>query len=405
MIIHRPKNPSGLLLVCDVRSKFDREVAEETGGSPVLDKWRFGRQVYGDRDWSRVTRICLFDYGQDINALRPEQAAHVRQAPEKRRTALGKRIVSDNRAQARSDLREFLREEQFPVTMILEAPNAQDQGKDSDNVAKNKKGTFCWTALAAPDSLSNMSGTVWASEFGQVMPLLYPRYNGSYVWNAEIRKWMLGARELVAGRMQVLTPGGKGASEPGPALETELRDILARHSAGVPLALDLETFTDEDLITCIGLSTGAHSASVPWDTFRPFGTDTMESGASPACDRLVRDILNVPVPKITHNGIDFDIPFLRRRGVSVNGKVLDTYLMHGVVHKQLRHGLQRACTTYNLVPPWKSLHKAAGQNDNGLTEDDGEYWIQNPKELRGYNLEDSFQTWHLGAALRPKVGV
>lgn len=403
MFIDRPKRPNGLLLVCDVRSKFDRDLAAEQGGSPVLREWRFGKRVYG-REWERVTRAALFDYGDDVGALTARQKVYVTTQPEKKRTTLSKRIIADNRAEKRSDLRAFLKAEGFSVNMILEAPNAQDTGKDSDNVAKNKKGTFCWTALGAPDSLSDMSGTVWASSFGRVIPLLYPRFNGSFVWNAEIRKWMLGARELASGRMAVLTPAG-GVIEQGPAMAAALGELRKQHEAGVPVALDLETFTDEDLITCIGLSTGSVSVSVPWDSFRPYGQEAIEPGVRPECERLVRDILNVPVPKVTHNGIDFDIPFLRRRGVSVNGKVLDTYLMHGVAHKQLRHGLQRACTTYNLVPPWKSLHRASGANANGLTPDDGEYWIQNPLELRGYNLEDSFQTWHLCAALRPKVGV
>lgn len=403
MYIYRPKNPNGLLLVCDTSMKYDRDHRAENGGDAVMDKWRFGRAVYGEREWARTTRVSLYQYGEDAAALGMDQARAVREEPEKKRGALTKRLIAGNRAAKRQALRDFLHAEQFPVTMILESPNAADQ--DKETASKNKtKGTVCWSALGPPDSLPEMSGTVWTSLLGRVVPLLFPRNNGNFVWSAEVRKWMLGSQGLVRGTTSALTPK-ETVTEPTPEAYSALKKILVQHEAGVPVALDLETFQDRDLITCVGLSIADVSVSVPWEAFQPYGQDYTEAAALPSHAALVQQILNVGAPKITHNGIDFDVPYLRRKGVSVNGKVLDTYLMHGVAHKQLRHGLQRALTTYYMVPPWKSLHLASGANKSGLTKEDGEFWIQDPKELRGYNAKDAFYTWHLGAALRPKVGV
>lgn len=407
MIVDRPQRPNGLCFVTDARLKFDRELQEERGGSPVFSVWGFGNAALGKANWAGVTRVALYDFGEDTEALRPEWArwAHDWRAahPKKSEKQAHKLALAKQRLAIREELREFLRTEKFRCTVVLQTRGAEQKSKEDFGDAKGLKGTTCWDALGAPDSLVEMSGCVWDSRFGPVMPLINP-INYEKVYGELIRRQLRGAWALATGKERVFRPEpAKLYYEPRDTL-AGLRHILRSALAGKPVAVDIESYSPQDLITAIGLSDGEYSVSVPWDTFAVYGADRTELGfygAGGPEEALTREILASGCAKVFHN-YTYDVPFLERRGVPVRGALHDTMAMHGVVYKQWRHGLQRATSGEFLIPPWKSEYNP---KHDGLTKDDPESWILDPHALRHYNTLDSWYTWHLAQALAWKVGI
>ena len=410
MIIDRPQSPNGLCFVTDARLKFDRELQEERGGSPVFTAWGFGRAVLGPREWAKTTRIALYDYGEDTDSLRPEWdtwatewlAAH----PKKSAKQAHKLALAKQRISIREELREYLRANRFRCVVVLQTRGAEQKSKEDFGDAKGLKGTMGWDALNAPDSLAEMAGCVWDSPFGPVMPLLNP-INYEKVYGELIRRQLRGAWALATGQKRVFAPEpAELYFAPDGTQPAALLRILASARAGIPIALDIESYSPQDLITAIGLSDGVTSVSVPWDEFAVYGADRTEpgeAGTDSESERLTRQILLTPGPKLLHN-YTYDIPFLERRGVAVAGPYHDTMAMHGVVYKQWRHGLQRAVSGEFLIPPWKSLWRPKNPPD-GLSKDDAEWWVLEPLALREYNCRDAWYTWHLGQALAWKVGI
>lgn len=399
MIIDRPPNPNGLCLVTDVRLKYDKDLQEEEGGSPVFREWGFGKAVLG-RAWAGVTRIALYDYGADTEALTPEWVKELErlcvQYPKRKRSALEKQVLARQRERIRTELRAHLNEARYPCTIILQTRGAEQKNKEEFGDAKGLKGTTAWLAMPAPDSLPEMAGCVWESPYGPIMPMLNP-INYEKVHGEAMRRQMKGALAICLGHAAVLRP---------PLIhyeDTEEARTALRRMRGFPIAVDIESYSTQDLITAIGISDGITSVSVPWDSFTPFGQSEPEPGATPDARALVEELLAADTPKIFHN-YTYDVPFLERKGVPVGGVIHDTYAMHGVVYKQWRHGLQRACASELLIPPWKSIwHPKAPPA--GLCKDDAEWWILEPLALRQYNAHDAFYTFCLYSALKWKVGL
>lgn len=408
MIIDRPAKPNGLVFVTDARLKYDRELQEEAGGSPVFSTWGFGNAALGKAGWAGVTRVALYDFGENTEALRPEWASWAKEwraaHPKKSEKQAHKLALSKQRLAIREELREFLRKEPFRCAVILQTRGAEQKSKEDFGDAKGLRGTTCWDALNAPDSLVEMSGCVWDSPFGPVMPLVNP-INYEKVYGELIRRQLRGAWALATGKESVFRPEPAKLYFEHKDVLAGLRHILRSARAGIPIAVDIESFSPKDLITAIGLSDGEYAVSVPWDTFDVYGADRRELGfldPGGAEWAMTKEILVLPCPKVFHN-YTYDVPFLARRGVPVAGALHDTMAMHGVVYKQWRHGLQRAVSGEFLIPPWKSTWRPKTPGD--LTKDDAEYWVLEPLALREYNCMDSFMTWHLAQALAWKVGL
>ncbi len=398
--VDRPANPSGLYVICDVGFKYDRELMENDKGVSVMREWGFGKAALG-KAWGRTTRVSLYMYGEDTETLAPDQCTAVAALPPKKQKAAIKRFIAANRAEKRRELLEFLWAEKPKLTVVLATRGAEIKMKDDDiGEAKNLRGSMCFDALGAPDSLAELAGTVWDSHsFGLVMPLLNPA-NHEYVWGAQIRNWLLGAQAIVDGRMAVMRPAPKfQVSEPGPKLLQALRAIQALADAGHPVSIDIETVPAEEIITCIGLACGAWAVSIPWDPFPVAGGRKEEPAGPSMAKRLATFIMVGSSTKVFHNGF-YDVPFLTKRGIIVGGRHEDTYLLHGVAYRQYRHGLQRAVATEFIVPPWKSEHHDPAYNKNTK-----EAWTANPKRLRLYNALDAFYTLRLYEALKVKVGI
>lgn len=261
------------------------------------------------------------------------------------------------------------------------------------------KGTQCWNALHAPDTLDAMRGTRWLWQPGTEVTPLYPMAKRV----KELQRWTM-ALWLRARGMHTLQ-----LTEDKLCIHPSLRMLKMLDSmGGRPLAVDLEFNPTTDIVTAIGLSDGRTAVSVPWDRYTPRNNETPERGLADYprlrrdLHRSLRALLAAGTTKVAHNFVA-DIPRLEKRGFEVNGTLHDTFAAHAIAFPELRHGLQHACASVLPIPPWKSLYKPS-RLARGITRDDAEFWIADPLALRAYNTRDAFYTWHLASAVLPHVG-
>lgn len=388
MFHYTPKN-ARILLLCDTRTlanaNTDATTPAEPGQQAVQGAWWPGLDVWGERGWEGIARCALFEFGAKVTA--------------------------ELREQAKRELRAHLRRNKFETIVVLQSRSKAARKVYDENYAKaSHNGTVAWDFFKPPGPIATMSGSFWDTEIpggkglrATVLPLQNPQ-NVDYVYGAMTVRWLRAVRDNVP---MFLPPADTTHTSPGLKMAAGLRGILGSTRAGKPIAIDLETYSTKDLITVIGLSDGVTTCAVPWESFVPHGQTALEPGlCTRAAGETVREILACARVLMGHNHIRFDLPYLGRKGIHVNPEAFqfDTYLAHGVLLNQFRHGLQQ-CVSYEFkTPPWKSLHKAHAA-ESGLDTDDGEAWIQDPKELRQYNASDTFYTYWLGQRLAEYGGI
>lgn len=376
------------LLVTDYTTKNDENIDRQTGVSTpgkqsILANWWPGREVWGC-DWAGVGRIALFDF-QDEPTLKERKAAV-------------------------AALKEFLATLRPDNIICLQSlsKGAKKLYDDSLDSSGGSGSTLCWDIFGAPGSIggsrdkSACGGTFIDSPYGRVLGLPNPS-NGDYVVLSSILQWLEWTRDNVP---TVRVPAETTFSEPGEGQRAALKRLVAIAKQGKPITFDLETFSTEDLITCVGISDGVTTVSVPWDSFLPHGGSSVEHGLAKGPEgRLVRAVFKEASVVVGHNILGHDIPFLRRRGVAVPGRTFDTYLAHGVCMNQFRHGLQAVVSQFVPTGPWKTFHMEHAKQSGLDPAYDPRAWIQNPKELRGYNAEDSFKNSLIAEPLASRCGI
>lgn len=356
------------VIITDWRLKTDADLdASEPGQGHVLELYKFARWCLG-RAYLNVTRIALFDY-----QAKPGNAEAAKQ---------------------REALVAWLAKYKPGRVYIIPTPDST-MGAEANSL----KGTQCWNALRAPDTLDAMRGTRWLYNGHSEVTALYPiakRVKELHRWSAAL--WLrargLHTLHLVESRL-CITPS--------------LRMLKMLDSmVGKPLSIDLEFNPSNDIVTAVGLSDGHCAVSIPWDRYLPRNNEEWEPGLKDY-KHLYRDIrktlaklLAAPTAKVAHNFVA-DIPRLTKRGFKVGGILHDTFAAHAIAFPELRHGLQHAAASMLPVPPWKSLYKPQ-HISRGITRDDAEFWIADPLALRSYNCRDAFYTWHLAKAVLPHVG-
>lgn len=356
-----------LVIIADWRLKTDGDLdRNEPERTHVLEFWKFGRWCLGRR-YAPATRIALFDYGE-----KPSNAEAA-----KRREALVAWLEA-NRPER---------------VYIIPTP---DSTMGAEAVAL--KGTHCWNALRAPDTLEAMRGTRWMYRPGVEVTPLFPVAKRV----KELQRWSMAMWLRAAAMPTLHLPEERASIHPSLKM-LELMESMR----GKPLAVDLEFNPSIDIVTAIGLSDGVSAVSVPWDRYLPRNNETCEKGLNDYgrirtdIRRTLRHLLADRTCKIAHNFVA-DIPRLTTRGFEVNGKLHDTFAAHAIALPELRHGLQHAAASLLPVPPWKSLYKPS-RLARGITRDDAEFWVADPEALRSYNTKDAFYTWHLARAVLPHV--
>lgn len=369
--------PAGadVLVLMDTRwlsdANRDAKSAPEPGQEHVHSQWPMGKLVWG-RGWDSVARVALFEFAEKVD--------------------------KPARLRALDDLASLLSRPWRHVVVLQSRSKSAKKSWTADYAEASHSGTFVWRFFDAPAGLKDMAGTHLSTPYGTLVGIPDANYTDSLL----VHRWLCAVRDNVP---VFLPPAASTFTEPGPNLRGGLARLLARSLAGAPIACDIESFSTKDLITVIGLSDGETTCAVPWEAFTPYGQAYVEAGLSGAEEgRLVRRILASARKTIFHNGVRSDIPYLARKGVPVPGEVFDTYLAHGILANQYRHGLQQCVAAEFAVQPWKSFHTASVEKE-GLSKEDAEAWIQDPKELRAYNASDTYYTWWLGQALARNGGV
>lgn len=190
---------------------------------------------------------------------------------------------------------------------------------------------------------------VWA------FPLAHPSFVLRGKWGFEPAQiaYLKRAREALSGSF---TP----ISLDEPPMPTTTRPTLLdlvrwrQGVTGAGVVLDIETAGPH--LVCVGLLclTRMEAVVVP---FRQqggatyWGVDELPRVVV-WLDRLLGD---ASIPKITHNGAGFDIPYLMELGFECRGFADDTMVMLHTVYPELPKALEFAGVLFGGMPPWKHL--------------------------------------------------
>lgn len=374
MHIERPTRPNGLYLIVDSRMKRDREIQDEKGDVQVFRDWMFGVKALGRAAWSGVTRIALYDFAEDATDV--------------------------DKAVRRSELTKLLKAERPKMTCILKPRSSRSRDKERD-IEENKglKGHQGWLAAKAPDKFESCAGAVFDAPWGPSMGLFNP-INNDFSYAELTRRHLLGAHAFATGKLKLLTPPHIAFMPDDPRMWEYVRKLSDLASQGVPISVDLETTPSSQLITAVGMSAGDCAVSFPWNAFKIAGGTQMEPAGPADLQAAACAVLASAAPKVFHNGIDFDVPYLRSLGYVLGGAIHDTMALCAAVNNQWPKGLQKAVSAEFLVPAWKSAYRVGDYSKNS-----DEFWTADPPSLRKYNCLDAYYTLRLFDALTYKAGI
>jgi DNA polymerase I-like protein with 3'-5' exonuclease and polymerase domains len=252
-----------------------------------------------------------------------------------------------------------------------------------------KTGLIDW-----PDRIGNWRGSIFPYAVGdgrvwKVVPTIHPAalYRNPLNFDDWQGDWRRIARE--AERPGDFPPEGEDAVvrtlDDLLALYHFLRDDLAACDDAL-LAVDIETDTPQ--ILCVGFAwSGKHAATVPL-TKEGWGGDKRLVARAWA---IVKAILDLPIPKVTHNGL-FDTYMLAVRHIKLRRWLWDTCGMHHQLNPNRRHSLAY-CSSVDLRNTfWKEEAKEtlAGPR-GGLSK----RWSKDLAGLMRYCGKDCRTTWRL----------
>lgn len=371
MLTYLPPDADTLVL-SDVRTLADAHRDAKSGATPgnqsVHETHALALEVFGARGWAGVARAALFEFGQKVTAAA--------------------------RAKAREELEVLLRGRQWKYIVVLQSRSKAAKKSYTDDYAEaSHSGTLSWSFFKPPAPIHEMCGTFWQTPYGTVLGLPDTVGAQGYLMARLVVRWLTAVREQVP---LFLPPPETTHTEAGQGMALGLTAMLASAQRGVPIAVDIESYSTKDLITVLGLSDGTNTCAVPWEPFSVYGKGYVEPGEHLSSKgQLARRILQTAKTVIMHNGERFDAPYLARKGIRLPGQIFDTYIMSGVLLNQYRHGLQHCVSAEFVVPPWKSLHRQQAET-SGLDAEDADAWVCDPHELRTYNASDTMYTWWLG---------
>jgi hypothetical protein len=138
----------------------------------------------------------------------------------------------------------------------------------------------------------------------------------------------------------------------------EIEEFIERASGATAMAYDIETKPNRRQILCIGFGLGDVSLVVPFVDRRKPGYNYWKSVHDEVTAwRLVRKLLQLPIPKVTQNGL-YDISWLwKLMGIAPGGSCEDTMLFHHSMFPEMTKGLDFLGSIYCNLPAWKTEHK------------------------------------------------
>ncbi len=196
---------------------------------------------------------------------------------------------------------------------------------------------------------------------------------------------------------------GEEHIEVGPEMLAALKSIR-----GGEVAVDIETLGKNNLtdkMSCIGVSDGRVSVSVPWHDYDAgkYGRVDGVAGASSGLWAEIRaEMLRIlqeksQITHILHNG-GYDQVGLETHGIALGNFRHDTILAHSVVCQQLPHKLAFACSLAFPNFRWKEDFKVTDDAKGSEV-----YYKRDPLELRKYNARDASMTFLLWGWLKAQL--
>lgn len=368
---------------------YDRE--NDTNNS-VMRLWGAATKYMSRTEWSRLTKVALFRWGTDFKVDKA--------LPAKERTAK-RRAIGQMRDAARAELKAYLAKRKPKLIIVLQTRSkSARKNKDIESAEiEGAEGTVCWSLFNAPGSMSAVFGTIFESPFGPAMAVPNP-VNFEFVYEHVIRHWFQSA--LMYGKVgQEALLECKAKYYKREDIDRGLYRILTSAKRGELISVDLEFVPNTETITVVGFSDGECAVAVPWDTYTFIGESEPTPGRTWQWEEMVKAILYVAKTLTGHNAVGADIPMFEKRGIKVEGRMVDTFILHALVFKQYPAGLQACLAQEFLVRPWKTMFRPTTEFD----KEDWEFWVTNPEALRDYNCSDSYYGWHLCKSLAWKAGI
>ena len=218
--------------------------------------------------------------------------------------------------------------------------------------------------------------------------------------------WLAGLK-----RFGELVRGVKHIPPTAPLIEPNEEALTALENMGPVIGWDLETLGVDPLtvpITCIGISDGIRTVSVPWDDYST-STEGLIKGVDKSIHPLhkrireaVLSILHSDRIHVTQNG-NYDVLGLSaRRHPGRND--WDIMHAHAILWPEIPHGLE--AIALQMIPElpsrWKTIFRAGKDTD---AKGDSAYESARAVDLRDYNGYDCWATVRAKAPLEKELAV
>jgi len=184
-----------------------------------------------------------------------------------------------------------------------------------------------------------------------VVPILHPAYilRGMWALDPVQPEYLALALALARGE---LTPPLVERAPPHAIIEPTLEDLAQWKAGPAGVAVDIETAGPH--LVCIGFARADDEAYI-CIRFRKQGAKKAYEDLMPYIE-FAYDLLADPnVPKIFHNGQEFDVPQLVDAGFVVNNFNFDTLIAHHILWAEMPKRLEFLASAYCGVPGWKYL--------------------------------------------------
>lgn len=190
-----------------------------------------------------------------------------------------------------------------------------------------------------------------------VLPILHPSaiIRGKFAYRDAQVEVLKRARAYLRGEWTPPTPDLTHTPVPATLFPTLTSLMEWRHgplTQGV--VVDIETAGP--YLVCVGLLRLAdrHALVVPFRT--QGGGQYWRADQLPwVVDWLWEVLANPEVPKVFHNGVSFDIPYLEEVGFEVDGPLRDTIVMQHTNNPEQPKKLEWCAVTFCGYQPWKHL--------------------------------------------------